>query len=162
MHKTRLKLFAAVAGALPLLVGAPAALAQGAAKACVPIPVDKIGIQLYSLNAVFAGTTTEMPWAPATDVSETDDAYVIEAELPGLKKDEIDVSLHDRELAITGEVKERESRGLRHRKQRRSGRFECRVYLPGDIDSERVGANLSDGVLTVTLPPVSWSALALA
>ncbi|HLV72778.1 heat shock protein Hsp20 [Actinomadura hallensis] len=104
------------------------------------------------VNAAFSGITTEMPWAPATDVSETDDAYVVEAELPGLKKDEIDVSLHDRELAITGEVKERERRGLRHRKQRRSGRFECRVYLPGDIDADRIDASLSDGVLTVTVP----------
>lgn len=56
MRRDHLKLFAAVAGVLPLLSGAPA-LAQAAKAACVPIPVDKIGIQLYSLNAVFAGTT---------------------------------------------------------------------------------------------------------
>ncbi|OJU11306.1 MAG: hypothetical protein BGN86_12000 [Caulobacterales bacterium 68-7] len=68
MHKNRLRLFAAVAGALPLLVGAPAALAQTAPKACVPIPVDKIGIQLYSLNAVFAGTTPA-PRPPSTPES---------------------------------------------------------------------------------------------
>ncbi|SNT62094.1 HSP20 family protein [Actinomadura meyerae] len=117
-----------------------------------PRPFDPLYEQMEQLvNAAFAGTT-EMPWAPAADVSETDDAYVIEAELPGVKKDEIDVSLHDRELAITGEVKERESRGLRHRKQRRSGQFECRVYLPADIDAERVDASLNDGVLTVTVP----------
>jgi HSP20 family protein len=118
-----------------------------------PQPFDPFYEQMEQLvNAAFAGTATDMPWAPAADVSETDDAYVIEAELPGLKKDEIDVSLHDRELAITGEVKERESRGLRHRKQRRSGRFECRVYLPGDIDADRIDASLTDGVLTVTAP----------
>lgn len=118
-----------------------------------PRAFDPLYEQMEQLvNAAFAGTATEMPWVPAADVSETDDAYVIEAELPGLKKDEIDVSLHDRELTITGEVKEQESRGLRHRKQRRTGRFEYRVYLPGDIDAERVDANLGDGVLTVTVP----------
>ncbi|GAA4363792.1 hypothetical protein GCM10023088_07190 [Actinomadura verrucosospora] len=60
--------------------------------------------------------------------------------------------MHDREPTITGEVKERESRGLRHRKQRRTGRFEYRVFPPGDIDAGRVDANLADGVLTVTVP----------
>ncbi|GAA4303668.1 Hsp20/alpha crystallin family protein [Actinomadura luteofluorescens] len=118
-----------------------------------PRAFDALYEQMEQLvNAAFAGAPTEMPWVPAADVGETDDAYVIEAELPGLKKNEVDVSLHDRELTITGEVKERESRGLRHRKQRRTGRFEYRVFLPGDIDAERVDANLADGVLTVTVP----------
>ncbi|GAA0561480.1 Hsp20/alpha crystallin family protein [Actinomadura livida] len=118
-----------------------------------PRAFDPLYEQMEQLvNAAFAGTATDMPWAPAGDVSETDDAYVIETELPGLKKDEIDVSLHDRELTITGEIKERESRGLRHHKQRRTGRFEYRVYLPGDIDAEGIDAKLADGVLTVTVP----------
>jgi len=114
---------------------------------------DDIHDQMENLiNAAFAGTAVELPWAPAADVYETDDAYVIEAELPGVKRDEIDVSLHDRELAITGEVKEREGRGVRRRKQRRVGQFEYRVYLPGDIDADRVEASLNEGVLTVTVP----------
>ncbi|WP_141576617.1 Hsp20/alpha crystallin family protein [Actinomadura sp. WMMA1423] len=118
-----------------------------------PRAFDALYEQMEQLvNAAFAGTPTELPWVPAADVGETDDAYMIEAELPGLKKNEVDVSLHDRELTITGEVKERERRGLRHRKQRRTGRFEYRVFLPGDIDADRVDANLADGVLTVTVP----------
>jgi HSP20 family protein len=110
---------------------------------------DQMG-QLF--NAAFTGAAVELPWAPAADVFETDDAYVIEAELPGVRKDEIDVSLHDRELVITGEIVEREGRGIRHRKQRRTGRFEYRVFLPGDIDPDHVDATLHEGVLIVTVP----------
>jgi HSP20 family protein len=93
----------------------------------------------------------DTPWAPLADVSETDDAYIVEAELPGVRKDQIDVQLTDRELCITGEVHE-EERERRHRRMRRTGRFEFRTMLPGEVDTERVDATLRDGVLTVTIP----------
>ncbi|MEV5412865.1 Hsp20/alpha crystallin family protein [Thermopolyspora sp. NPDC052614] len=94
---------------------------------------------------------TDMPWVPFADVSETDDAYMVEADLPGVPKDQIDVQLSDRELCITGEVRE-EERERRHLRTRRTGRFEYRTLLPGDVETERVDARLRDGVLTVTIP----------
>jgi HSP20 family protein len=92
------------------------------------------------------------PWAPPVDIEETDDAWVIEAEVPGVKRDDINVDLRDNELVITGEIKERERKGILRRRTRRVGQFEFRVTLPGDVDRDRVDADLHDGVLTVRIP----------
>ncbi len=93
----------------------------------------------------------DVPWSPLGDVSETDDAYQIQVELPGVGKDQIDIQVQDRELVISGEIKE-SKRGLLRRSSRRIGKFEFRTSLPGDIDPDQVSAQLSDGVLTVTVP----------
>jgi HSP20 family protein len=95
---------------------------------------------------------TEGPWIPLADVSETDDAYVVEVDLPGANRDQIDIQVQDRELVITGEIPESGQEGRRHRRSRRAGRFEFHTYLPGDVNADSVNAQLSDGVLTVTVP----------
>ncbi len=92
-----------------------------------------------------------LPWSPLADISETEDAYLVEVEVPGLNKDDINIEIQDRELIITGEISESEH-GRPRRKARPTGRFEYRAQLPGDIDQEKVSARLADGVLTVTLP----------
>jgi HSP20 family protein len=92
------------------------------------------------------------PWIPLADVSETDDAYVARLDLPGAHKDQVDIQIQDRELVVTGEIPETEHEGLHHRRSRRTGRFEFRTYLPGDVNPDGVNAQLSDGVLTVTIP----------
>jgi HSP20 family protein len=91
-------------------------------------------------------------WVPPVDIEETDDAWVVEAEVPGVKRDDVNVDLRDNELVITGEIKERERKGILRRRTRRVGQFEFRVTLPGDADRERVDADLHDGVLTVRIP----------
>jgi HSP20 family protein len=93
----------------------------------------------------------DMPWSPAADLTETDDAYVVHVELPGVHKDQLQAQLTDRELEITGEVKE-PSNGRRHRSSRRAGRFEYRTIFPGDIKATEVRAELADGILTVSVP----------
>lgn len=93
-----------------------------------------------------------MSWSPAADMRETDDAYVIEAELPGIKRDDIDIELSERGLRITGEYKERERDGVLRRSTRRTGRFEYETLLPSDVKADEVSATLHDGVLTVTVP----------
>jgi HSP20 family protein len=92
-----------------------------------------------------------VPWSPLAEVSETDDAYLVHVELPGIRKDQVDVQLVDRELVISGDIKESEN-GRRRRSSRRTGRFEYRTYLPADIKADQVSAQLADGVLTVTVP----------
>jgi len=92
------------------------------------------------------------PWVPLVDIEETEDAWIFEAEVPGAKRDDVDVEVRDSEIAITGEIKDREREGLLRRKARRVGRFEFRVTLPGKTDPEKVQADLSDGVLTVRVP----------
>ncbi len=75
-----------------------------------------------------------------------------EAEIPGAKRDDVDVEVRDSEIAITGKIKDREREGLLRRKARRVGRFEFRVTLPGKTDPENLEADHSDGVLTVRVP----------
>jgi HSP20 family protein len=98
----------------------------------------------------------EVPWTPLADVSEKDDAYSVHVELPGMRRDQIDVQLVDRELVVSGEISEEQHDGKngsrRRRSSRRTGRFEYRTFLPGDIKPDQISAKLADGVLTVTVP----------
>lgn len=91
-------------------------------------------------------------WAPLADVEETDDAYVVEIDLPGVKRDDIDIQLTDRQLTVSGEIKEKERTGILRRRTRRVGQFQYSVTLPADVDAEKVTAHLDDGVLTVRVP----------
>jgi HSP20 family protein len=94
-------------------------------------------------------------WAPPVDIEETDDAWVIEAELPGVKKDDINVEVRDNEVEISGDIKERERQGILRRRTRKVGRFEFRVSLPGAADPNDIEANLDHGVLTLRIPKPS-------
>ncbi|MCW2953505.1 MAG: heat shock protein Hsp20 [Conexibacter sp.] len=91
-------------------------------------------------------------WIPAVDVEEAEDAWIVEAELPGVDRDDVNVELRDSELAIYGEVKERERAGVLRRRTRRVGRFDFHVTLPGETDPEGIEATLREGVLTVRIP----------
>ncbi len=93
-------------------------------------------------------------WAPPADLSETDEAYLAEVELPGVARDDISVELAGQELVISGEFTDTGKEGRALRRGRRSGRFEYRVLLPGqaDPDPDKITAALADGVLTVTVP----------
>lgn len=96
--------------------------------------------------------TTALGWEPPVDIEETDDAFVVEAELPGVKRQDIDVELVDNQLTIRGESKERERVGILRRRTRRTGQFDYRVTLPGEFDPDKVEAQLEDGVLRVNVP----------
>jgi HSP20 family protein len=91
-------------------------------------------------------------WIPPVDIEENEDAYVLEAEVPGVKRGDVNIELVGRELMISGEIKEKERTGVLRRRTRRTGRFEYRVVLPADVSSEKVDARLDDGVLTVRIP----------
>ncbi|HTA95767.1 MAG TPA: Hsp20/alpha crystallin family protein [Verrucomicrobiae bacterium] len=93
-------------------------------------------------------------WAPALDVQEDKDNYVFRAELPGLKREEIDVSLQDDTLVISGERKvEKVEEGVEvHRQERYYGKFQRILTLPEPVAADKVKAEYKDGVLTVTLP----------
>src|SRR5690606_26044133 len=89
---------------------------------------------------------------PLADVEETDDAYVVELDLPGVKRGDVDVEVDGRRLSVRGERKERERAGILRRRERTVGRFAYEVTLPGDVDADGVEARLDDGVLSVRLP----------
>jgi HSP20 family protein len=110
------------------------------------------------LDQTFGGFSWATPlveragWSPPVDLEELDDAYVIEADLPGVKRENIDVELVGNELTITGEIKEQERKGTVRRQTRRTGRFDYRLSLPTHVDPEKVEASLSNGVLSVRVP----------
>ena len=91
-------------------------------------------------------------WTPLVDIEETDDAWIVEAELPGVRRKDVNVEVRDSEVVISGEIKERERKGIIRRRTRRTGAFEYRVSLPGRTDADKVEANVRDGVLTVRIP----------
>ena len=91
-------------------------------------------------------------WSPPVDIEETDDAYVIEAELPGVKDKDVNVELIGNELSVNGEIEEQQRKGTLRRQTRRRGRFEYRVRLPEQVDADKIDANLDHGVLAVRVP----------
>ena len=97
---------------------------------------------------------TDIGWSPRLDVSETDEAMEIVADLPGMEKKDIKVSLEEDLLIIKGERKEeKESKDKHyHTIERRSGSFYRAVRLPVEVEIEKSQANFKDGVLTLKLP----------
>jgi HSP20 family protein len=93
-----------------------------------------------------------MGWTPPVDIEETDDAYVIEAELPGVNEKDVNIEHAGNEISVTGEIKERDRKGVLRRQMRRTGRFEYRVRLPELVDADKIDAKLEGGVLTVRVP----------
>jgi HSP20 family protein len=103
-------------------------------------------------NAWSPGIGNGNAWVPIADIEETDDAWIVEAELPGVNRKDVNVELRNNEVVITGELKEKERKGVLRRRTRRTGRFEYRVILPTEVDAEHIDANLHDGVLTLRVP----------
>jgi HSP20 family protein len=100
-----------------------------------------------------ADGTDGTAWSPVADVEETDEAWVVKAELPGVQRDDVTVEVRDGELRISGKLdEEREREGTPRRQMRRMGRFEYRTALPAEVDPEQVEARLDNGVLTVRVP----------
>jgi HSP20 family protein len=101
---------------------------------------------------VWSGVGDGQAWSPLVDVEETEDAWILEVDVPGVKREDINVEVNHGEVAITGEIKERERTGILRRRTRRVGQFDLRVTLPGDIDADNIEAKLHDGVLNVRIP----------
>jgi HSP20 family protein len=91
---------------------------------------------------------------PLTNVFEEKDNYYIRAELPGIKADELDISVTADSLSISGERKiamEKENARY-HRREREAGKFSRMISLPSQVDPEKADARSANGVLTVVLP----------
>ena len=93
-------------------------------------------------------------WSPALDLYQSNDNVVAVLELPGMRKEDIEISLHDGMLTVTGERKrESNSNGEKaERTERYIGRFRRSIALPTRVDAGKVSATYQDGILTVTLP----------
>jgi HSP20 family protein len=125
-------------------------------------PFDRLTNLRDDINRLFDvpsgefGRETEFftGWSPVLDVYEDKDNLIVKAELPGMKKDQMELSLHDNTLTISGERKaERtETNGDASRSERFFGRFQRTVTLPKPVDASKINARYKDGILTVTLP----------
>ena len=96
------------------------------------------------------------PWIPVVDIFETEDEIKVVAEIPGIKKDDVKISLQDNVLTLKGEKKqEKEEKDKNfHRVERSYGSFQRSFSLPAAVQADKVKANYKDGILTITLPKV--------
>lgn len=120
-----------------------------------PAMVPRLESEMEDLMERFLGNGGDWgKFMPSVNVSETDSAYTISAELPGLKPDEVNVELKDGNLWIAGNKKEEtEEKGKTyHRVERRHGEFRRMVQLPTAVDDSKVDAKFENGVLTIHVP----------
>lgn len=98
-------------------------------------------------------------WTPAVDIAEHADEYLVKVELPGVKKDDVKITLESNILTIRGEKKQEqeEKDGSYHRVERSYGSFQRSFTLPTSVKGEKIDAICSEGVLTVTLPKAEES-----
>ena len=96
---------------------------------------------------------------PRVDVIDHDDKLVVKAELPGVEKKDLDVTMSDNTVTIKGSVshEKEETKGDYYRREMSSGTFSRTVALPAEVDADKAVANYKDGVLELTLPKVTKS-----
>ncbi len=98
----------------------------------------------------YSGTATD--WAPRADVVETDNGYQLQLDLPGVKREEIEISVEDDTVTIKGERKLNTNPDSYHRVERPYGSFSRVFLLPEFVHRQGIEAKLTDGVLSLTLP----------
>ncbi len=118
----------------------------------------RIENELNKLFTEFLPSTREtveaVTWAPRVDVYEKDNNLVIEAEIPGAKKEDIEVKIKDNAVVIRGELKKEEEKKEEnfYRKERFYGTFERVIPLPVEVKAEEAKAEFKDGILKLTIP----------
>ncbi len=107
-------------------------------------------------KSLFGGFPEEREgfWAPAMDIEEDNDNIMVKAEIPGMKKEDIKVSVRGNVLMVSGERKqEKETKNkTHHRVERYYGKFSRTITLPSDVITDKIKASYKDGVLNITLP----------
>lgn len=91
---------------------------------------------------------------PAINLSEDKNSYYVRAELPGIKSEDLDLQITNKNLSISGERKigEEASNAKYHRRERDAGKFSRAINIPEEVDPDRVEAKMVNGVLTITIP----------
>lgn len=118
-----------------------------------PVSLDRVFGSLFADPFALEVAPANGARALALDVSETESEVIVRASLPGYKKEEIDIEVHDGILTIRGEHSEttEESGEHFHRRERRTGSVTRSISLPDTVADDKVNAELADGVLTVKL-----------
>jgi len=102
----------------------------------------------------YQGGASAEAWAPAVDISERKDAYLVTAELPGVKPDDVEITFEDGLLTIQGERHPTSyaAGDKAHRVERRYGAFRRSITLPSHVEADKIEASAQDGVLQVLVP----------
>jgi len=98
----------------------------------------------------------EGEWAPSIDIAETEEELVVTAELPGVKQEEVDITIADDVLTLKGEKKEEKEVKEKnyHRIERNYGSFQRSISLPTSVQADKAKATYKDGILTINVPKV--------
>jgi HSP20 family protein len=125
-------------------------------------PLNRLSSLRSEIDRLFENPLAELShasrllsgWSPSLDVQEDKDNFYVQAELPGMRKEEIELTLHDGSLSISGERKadQKYEEAEVYRAERFVGRFQRTVALPTPVAADKVKAQYKDGILTVTLP----------
>jgi HSP20 family protein len=128
----------------------------------LPLPVQQLSDEvdrlfdelIYRRWGVGRPTAAAEEWEPQLDLYETDTAFILEADLPGVKKQDVSVEVEDSDLILQGRraVERIRTEGNFHYRERRSGQFLRRLRLPASVDRTQIRAEFRQGVLRVTLP----------
>ncbi len=114
------------------------------------------------LNTVFnqleegAANDKKVAFVPTVNTREADDAYYVEVDLPGIRKEDISIDVDENVLTVSGErkVTEEKKEDDYYKVESRFGRFERSFTLPEDVDADNIEAESKDGVLTIKIPKV--------
>lgn len=126
----------------------------------LPAPFSRASRMLDEMFRGFPFDTTDgaltSSWMPACDVFESEGEVKVVLELPGVRRDDLKVSVENNTLTVSGEKRQAAEEKTRrvHRYERSYGRFERRFLLPATVDVEQIDAQYADGVLTVVLPKI--------
>ena len=120
------------------------------------IQMDRLFAQALDLHGQWQSATgaSTPAWAPALDIAERTDAYLVTVELPGVKLDDLEITLEDGLLTIQGErhFANDSSEEQFHRVERSSGAFRRSITLPAHVEADAVEASMEDGVLRILVP----------
>jgi HSP20 family protein len=113
-----------------------------------PMPAHALGLHAQQ------GSATATAWAPALDISERKDAYLVAVELPGVEADDLEITFEDGLLTIQGErhFAHDSSEQQFHRVERRYGAFRRAITLPAQVEAEQIEASFDNGVLQIVVP----------
>jgi len=115
---------------------------------------DQLVDEFFNLSPARRDASECCGWAPRVDIREEKDRYVADFELPGIEKNEVQVTLENGVLTVTGERKREEAHedDKVYRSERFYGKFARSLRLPDDVDAEKVEAGFKNGVLRVAVP----------
>jgi HSP20 family protein len=110
--------------------------------------------QLLEESVVRPGARGGQGFTPALDVSETEEGYLVEAAVPGLKAEDLEITVENNVLTIKGETRQESADKQRnfHRVERRFGSFQRTIGLPTTVKADAIQASLTDGILRLEIP----------